>query len=94
MIGTRDHDLCLGKYRLPVTIDQSSGVISVQMGKDDRVDLRWVMAGCLHVFDDVAKRGSEQAGGTGIDQNEMRAGVDQIRIDGCLHFRVADKRAR
>ena len=61
-------------------------MVAVQVGNEHGVDLLRGVAGGLQVVDDVAEAWPEQLGGTGIDQHQLAAGVDQVGVDGGLHL--------
>ena len=68
-------------------------MVPVHVRDVDLVDLLRLIAGGLHVRDQIAERRSEQLAGTGVDHDQLCSGVDEERVDRRLD-RILDERAR
>src|SRR4030095_6128580 len=64
---------------------KASGVVSMDVGQQNRVDLLRLISCCLEVGNEQPTCGPEQFSGTRVDENQMRTRVDQIRVDGYCH---------
>jgi len=94
VVRLRDQNFGLREKWLAAGIVKPADMVAVQMGDDDSIDLRRLVARRFHILQHVTQRGAEQFGGAGIDQHQMAAGVDQIGVNRRLHLRIADKKAR
>ena len=74
----RAHD-GIGKGQL-VARHQPADVVGVHVGDVNLIDLRWRVACGLDAVLQVAKGGAKQPGGTGVDQDQLVAGVDQAGV--------------
>src|SRR3990167_11135490 len=58
-------------------------MVGVKMGQQHQVNLLRLVAGGLQVLYELAQRGpAPVAARTGIDENELGAGVDEVALDG------------
>ena len=77
------------EHRL-VARHQAADVVGVHVGDVDLVDLLRLVAGRFQARQQVAERRAEQAGGAGVDQHQLRAGVDEVAVDRGLDRRLQE----
>ena len=75
----RHHDLGIGEDQLVVLVLDAVDVVGVEMRDDDEVDRFRIDAGGDKIGAQHAGRGRDLAAGTGIDQHELLAGIDDQR---------------
>nr|GEU28259.1 hypothetical protein [Tanacetum cinerariifolium] len=85
-LGLRQAQHGVGKRGLTLRHD-AARVVLVQVGEQHFVDLFRPVAGSAQVGHQLVAACAVQHAGTGIDQDQLFAGVDQERVDGALHGR-------
>ena len=84
VVGFGRPDFGIDEDALPVRRDQAVNMVAVQVGDEHGIDLLRAVTGGLEVVDNIAEARPEKLGGTGVDQDQLVSGIDQIGIDGGL----------
>ena len=89
ILGLRHVDLCVRiDGRVGVLRHQAEDVVGVEVRDDDGVDLGGVDLGSLHVVDHLAGGRRELGAGSGIEHDEVLAGIDDRYREGNRHVGI------